>query len=122
MKEKADTNEEKIKATEEDEKAKQRRRDVGSLKFDNAHLWEKVPSKDQVIKRIKVWSNKITKMELDLKHKDDNKEVSLGTSKVRTKDTLGEVWSSLLFSHSLFSFAVDQLHGSSDNSRLVQKK
>jgi DNA topoisomerase-1 len=122
MKEKAATNEQKIKATEADEKAKQRRRDVSSIKFDQAHLWEKVPSKDQVIKRINNWTNKITKMELDLKHKDDNKEVSLGTSKVRTNNTLGEVWSSFLFSHSLFSFGVDQLHGSSDNSRLVQKK
>lgn len=85
MKEKAVTNEQKIKATEADEKAKQRRRDVAGIKFDQAHLWEKVPSKDQVIKRINNWTNKITKMEMDLKHKDDNKEVSLGTSKVRRR-------------------------------------
>ena len=29
---------------------------------------------------------KITKMEMDLKHKDDNKEVSLGTSKINYMD------------------------------------
>mmetsp|Transcript_61717 Transcript_61717/g.93157 ORF Transcript_61717/g.93157 Transcript_61717/m.93157 type:complete len:719 (-) Transcript_61717:132-2288(-) len=86
MKEKAKTNEEKIKATEADEKAKQKRRDFASSKFDQAHLWEKVPSKDQVIKRIQNWTAKIAKMEMDLKHKDDNKEVSLGTSKINYMD------------------------------------
>lgn len=86
MKEKAKTNEEKIKATEADEKAKQRRRDVAGIKFKQAHLWEKVPSKDQVIKKIQNWANKISKMEMDLKHKDDNKEVSLGTSKINYMD------------------------------------
>jgi DNA topoisomerase-1 len=86
MKEKATTNDQKIKATEADEKAKQRRRDVATIKFKQAHLWEKVPSKDQVIKRIGNWNKKISKMEMDLKHKDDNKEVSLGTSKVSVRD------------------------------------
>jgi DNA topoisomerase-1 len=33
-------------------------------------------------KKIKSWTEKIAKMEMDLKHRDDNKEVSLGTSKV----------------------------------------
>jgi DNA topoisomerase-1 len=102
MKEKAKTNEEKIKATEADEKAKQKKRDFAGLKFNQAHLWEKVPTKDQVIKRIQNWSAKITKMEMDLKHKDDNKEVSLGTSKVRinsgadSKDALISLTSVLL--------------------------
>ena len=39
-----------------------------------------------LIKRIQNWTSKIAKMELDLKHKDDNKEVSLGTSKVKTRE------------------------------------
>jgi DNA topoisomerase-1 len=82
MKEKAKTNDEKIKATEADEAAKKKKREVADTKFQQGHLWEKVPTKDQVIKRIQNWSGKISKMEMDLKHKDDNKEVSLGTSKV----------------------------------------
>jgi len=86
MKDKAKTNEEKIKATEADEKAKQRKREVADIKFKQAHLWEKAPSKDQVIKRIQNWNNKISKAEMDLKHKDDNKEVSLGTSKINYMD------------------------------------
>jgi DNA topoisomerase I len=82
--EKANTNEEKIAATEASEAAKVKKRDLADNKFNQGHLWDKLPSKDQVIKRIANWNAKITKMELDLKHKDDNKEVSLGTSKVRT--------------------------------------
>lgn len=37
-------------------------------------------------KRIEQWTAKINKMEMDLKHKDDNKEVSLGTSKINYMD------------------------------------
>lgn len=82
MKEKAKTKEEKIAATEADEKAKILKKEVADVKFNEAHLWDNVPKKDQVIKRIENWSEKIKKMELNIKHKDDNKEVSLGTSKV----------------------------------------
>ena len=86
MKEQAKTNEEKIKATEQDMKAKQMKRDLNDQKFNQAHLWEKEPSADQVVKRLQNWTAKITKMEMDLKHKDDNKEVSLGTSKINYMD------------------------------------
>lgn len=86
LKEKAKTNDEKIKATAADEKAKERKREVADKKFQQAHLWEKVPTKDQVIKRIQNWNSKIAKAEMDLKHKDDNKEVSLGTSKINYMD------------------------------------
>lgn len=86
MKESAKTNEEKIAATEADEKAKLKKRELADKKFQKAHLWEKVPSKDQVVKRIEAWTAKINKMEMDLKHKDDNKEVSLGTSKINYMD------------------------------------
>ena len=83
MKNKAKTNEQKIAATQADEEAKAKKRELADFKFNQQHLWEKVPSRDQVVKRIQQWTAKITKMEMDLKHKDDNKEVSLGTSKVR---------------------------------------
>jgi DNA topoisomerase I len=86
LKDRAKTNEEKIKATEADEAAKQKKRDMAAIKFKQAHLWEKVPTQDQVAKRIQNWNSKISKMELDLKHKDDNKEVSLGTSKINYMD------------------------------------
>jgi len=86
MKNKAKTNEEKLKATAADEKAKERKREVTAIKFKQAHLWDKAPSTDQVAKKIQNWSAKIAKMEMDLKHKDDNKEVSLGTSKINYMD------------------------------------
>lgn len=88
MKESAKTNAEKIAATEADEAAKQQRRDCNDAKFTQAHLWEKVPTQEQVIKKITSWNAKITKMEMNLKHKDDNKEVSLGTSKVRSQSLI----------------------------------
>lgn len=86
MKEKAKTNAEKIAATEADERAKQMKRGLAEAKFKKAHLWEKVPTQDQVTKRIANWTTKINKMELDLKHKDDNKDVALGTSKINYMD------------------------------------
>jgi len=86
MKENATTNEEKIAATEADLAAKQSRRDLADKKFEQAHLWEKTPSKDQVAKKIQSWTQKIAKAEMNLKHKDDNKEVSLGTSKINYMD------------------------------------
>jgi len=86
MKDKAKTNEEKIAATEADEKAKTMRREVNQKKFEKAHLWEKVPTKDQVVKKLETWKAKITKKELELRHKDDNKEVALGTSKINYMD------------------------------------
>ena len=86
MKEKAKTNDEKIAATKADEKAKQQKRDVTKFKTSQSHLWEKVPSEDQVKKKIENWNKKIEKAEMDLKHKDDNKEVSLGTSKINYMD------------------------------------
>jgi len=86
MKEKATTAEEKIRATKADEEAKQVKRDAADSKFNQAHLWDKIPTKEQVVKRINMWNDKIAKMELALKHKDDNKEVSLGTSKINYMD------------------------------------
>lgn len=86
MKEKAKTNEEKIAATEADQAAKEKKRSLTDAKFKRAHLWEKVPTKDQVSKKIQAWTKKIEKMELDLKHKDDNKDVALGTSKINYMD------------------------------------
>merc|ERR1739848_817616 len=86
QKEDAETNEEKFAAIEAEEKTKKMKRDLSDLKFKEAHLWDKIPTQDQVIKKITSWTQKIAKMELDLKLKDDNKEVSLGTSKLNYMD------------------------------------
>lgn len=86
MKEAAKTDEQKIKATKADEKAKEKKRSLADQKFQKAHLWEKVPTVDQVAKKVVAWTTKINKTEMDLKHKDDNKEVALGTSKINYMD------------------------------------
>jgi len=86
MKEEAKTNEEKIAATQADEEAKVKKREAAQSKFTQAHLWDKIPTTEQVCKRITAWTAKINKMEFDLKHKDSNKEVSLGTSKINYMD------------------------------------
>mmetsp|Transcript_21271 Transcript_21271/g.44374 ORF Transcript_21271/g.44374 Transcript_21271/m.44374 type:complete len:774 (-) Transcript_21271:163-2484(-) len=86
MKEKAKTKEEKIAATEATEKSKVMKKAVAEAKFTEMHLWATKPNKTQVIKRIEMWTEKIKKMEMNIKHKDDNKEVSLGTSKLNYMD------------------------------------
>merc|ERR1719237_8526 len=95
-KEEAKTNEEKFAAIEAEENMKKMKRDLSDLKFKQAHLWDKTPSQDQVRKKITSWTQKIAKMELDLKLKDDNKEVSLGTSKVGRNNFIYSIWSRFL--------------------------
>ena len=129
MKEKAVTKEEKIAATEATESSKQKKRDLSDIKFKQAHLWEKIPTKDQVIKRIQNWNTKITKMEMDLKHKDDNKEVALGTSKVCMLGLVGNQGHlvcrflvSLTYALKLLHPHLDQLYGSKNFSGMVQEE
>lgn len=86
MKDEAKTDEQKIAATAHDQKTKQMKRDLTNMKFEQAHLWDRMPKKDQVSKKITNWAQKISKMEMNLKHRDDNKEVSLGTSKINYMD------------------------------------
>ena len=128
LKEKAKTNEEKIAATEADEAAKKMKKEAAEAKFTQAHLWENVPTQDQVAKRITAWSAKIKTMEMNIKHKDDNKEVSLGTSKVckflsnfdspNFEKCLQQNLTGRTSSHYFSSIA--KLHGSSYFSSLVQ--
>lgn len=127
MKNKAKTNEEKIAATQADEEAKAKKRELADFKFTQQHLWEKLPSRDQVVKRIQNWTAKITKMELDLKHKDDNKEVSLGTSKVSGSFSFFvsvkfRGYRCLTFCTCCIHFTQDQLHGSPNLCCLVQEQ
>ena len=82
MKEKAKTKEEKIAATEKDLAAKALKKEAADAKYQEAHLTKTVPNQTSLSKKIETWNDKIKKMELNIKHKDDNKEVSLGTSKV----------------------------------------
>lgn len=51
-----------------------------------AHLFAKQPSEEQMKKRIQMWTKKIKTQKLNLKNKNDNKTVALGTSKINYCD------------------------------------
>ncbi|KAL8025134.1 putative DNA topoisomerase I, DNA breaking-rejoining enzyme, catalytic core [Plasmopara halstedii] len=51
-----------------------------------AHLFQRMPSADQVAKKIESWKKKIKALSLRLQDKTDNKEVALGTSKLNYMD------------------------------------
>ncbi|CAH0522711.1 unnamed protein product [Peronospora belbahrii] len=51
-----------------------------------AHLFQRVPSADQVAKKIENWKKKVKALSLRLQDKTDNKEVALGTSKLNYMD------------------------------------
>ena len=80
MKEKATDNDAKFAAIEAEKKAKEMQKAARDAKADEAHLWARAPGVDAIEKRIEVWTEKIRKMEIDVRNKDENKEVSLGTS------------------------------------------
>lgn len=85
-KKKAVTPEEKFAAGQAMEDAKELRRKAAAEKLKEGHLYAKVPGKEQVEKRIEQWHEKIKKLELDIRNKDENKEVALGTSKINYMD------------------------------------
>ena len=65
MKEEATTNEEKIDETHTTREAKKLKREAGGIEFSRVHLWEKVPTKEQLKKKIEQWANKIKIMEMN---------------------------------------------------------
>ena len=81
MKESAQDNDAKFAAIEAEKKAKEMQKAARDAKADEAHLWARPPTAEAVEKRIEVWTEKIRKMEIDVRNKDENKEVSLGASK-----------------------------------------
>ena len=85
-KEKAKTKEEKVAATEATEAAKDLQRQGRAAMAEESHLFARVPSVEQCGDRIEKWDEKIRKLELDIRNKDDNKEVALGTSKINYCD------------------------------------
>lgn len=59
---------------------------VKRLKEEEAHLFSKQPSADEVAKRLSAWRDKLEKHRLDMRNKDENKAVALGTSKINYMD------------------------------------
>jgi DNA topoisomerase I len=59
---------------------------VKRVKEEESHLFAKQPSNDEVSKRLTLWRDKLEKHRLDMRNKDDNKAVALGTSKINYMD------------------------------------
>merc|ERR1719198_621417 len=66
--------------------AKELQKSGRSANVSQQHMFAKLPSQEQVEKRINTWVEKIKKLELDIRNKDENKEVALGTSKINYCD------------------------------------
>ncbi|CAM9833097.1 unnamed protein product, partial [Phaeothamnion confervicola] len=82
----AQTDAERIAAAAATEAASKKKREAAKRKFEDAHLFAKTPSAEQVEARVKQWTEKIRKLEVDIRDKEDNKEVALGTSKKNYMD------------------------------------
>merc|ERR1711988_1793565 len=55
-------------------------------KFSISHMYAQQAGPESILNRIATWEGKITKLETDIKSRDDNKEVALGTSKINYMD------------------------------------
>lgn len=86
MTEDAKTPEAKIAATRAMDAARQKQREARGSAQEQMHLFARQPSVDQVERRVEQWTDKIRKLEIDLRNKDENKEVALGTSKINYCD------------------------------------
>lgn len=49
-------------------------------------MYPKLPTAESLKTRITKWSEDIIKLELDIKNREENKEVALGTSKINYMD------------------------------------
>lgn len=69
----------KIEAAKADLKLEQKKR------FMEKHKYSATPSLQSLEARIEKWADDIRKMEVDIRNRDENKEVALGTSKINCK-------------------------------------
>lgn len=85
-KDKAVTAEEKLAAAKQFELAKSQQKEDQLRKNTEKHKFKTVPSESAIDARIQKWAEDIRKMELDIRIRDENKEVALGTSKINYMD------------------------------------
>jgi len=86
LKDSAATVEEKLTAVTALEDAKAAVKTDQTRKFNVGHMYKTTPSAAQLEAKITAWDEKIAKMETDIKNRDDNKDVALGTSKINYMD------------------------------------
>jgi DNA topoisomerase-1 len=55
-------------------------------RFEQKHMFVKAPTSASISLRITKWEEDITKLEIDIRNREENKEVALGTSKINYMD------------------------------------
>jgi len=86
LKAEAKTHEEKVQVTQLNEQAASKKRELSTKKIEEAHLFLNPPTQDQIKKRIMSWAAKIQNKDVDLRDRQQNKEVALGTAKINYMD------------------------------------
>jgi DNA topoisomerase-1 len=85
-KETAKITEEKLNAANALEDIKAEIKKDQARRFGEKHMYKTTPNATQLQSRIDKWGQDIQKMETDIRNRDENKEVSLGTSKINYMD------------------------------------
>mmetsp|Transcript_10338 Transcript_10338/g.10407 ORF Transcript_10338/g.10407 Transcript_10338/m.10407 type:complete len:829 (+) Transcript_10338:118-2604(+) len=87
-KEAARTMEEKLNATAAVDEAKRHLKEDQKRRMTEKHMFKigNDPSQDDIERRITRWNEDIRKLEVDIRNRDENKDVALGTSKINYMD------------------------------------
>eukprot|EP01038_Epipyxis_sp_PR26KG_P006716 gene6716-9209_t len=85
-KETAKTDEQKLQGANELEAAKALLKQESKKRFVDKHMYKQAPSETSIENRIQKWNEDIRKLEVDIRNRDENKEVALGTSKINYMD------------------------------------
>jgi DNA topoisomerase-1 len=86
LKENAKTDEERLKTVSDLEKAREENKKEQGKRFLEKHKFAYQPNADSIDNKINQWAEIIRKMEVDIRNRDENKEVALGTSKINYMD------------------------------------
>lgn len=86
QRERARTNDEKLAAAQAIEAAKTAEKNDKKRKLLQKHYFKSEPSADAIENRLEKWKEAIRKLEVDIRNRDENKEVALGTSKINYMD------------------------------------
>jgi DNA topoisomerase-1 len=86
QRDKAKTNEEKLKATVAVDEATKATKEDQARRFKENHMFKKAPTTDACEAKIEKFAEQIRKLEIDVRDRDENKEVALGTSKINYMD------------------------------------
>jgi hypothetical protein len=86
LRDSAKTIQEKLDSAAAMEIAKLAQKNDQKRRFQEKHLFKSTPSASGIENRIARWQEDIRKLETDIRNRDENKEVALGTSKINYMD------------------------------------